>query len=235
MRARNQLDVYRLPSSGLDAQHPIWWGNTLLLAVETTIVALLLVTYFYVRKNFEPWPPPIANASPLPTNRLPDLVFSTINVLVLLGSCVPMMALDRLARRRSLAEQATEEMPREPLPKHGGYPPGRLTTPIRWLILLTTLGVASATLRFLEFPGLRFVWHDNAYASVIWSLLGLHLSYIGMSVVEVTLLLIWIWREGFSNKFALDATLAATSWYWTAAVGLVIYVVVYWTPRWMSG
>src|SRR2546423_893684 len=87
---RPTLDVYQLPSSGIDAEHPIWWGNTLLLAVETTMVMLLLVTYFYVRKNFEPWPPPVAESTVPLLPSAPKLGFSTANIVLLLLSCIPM-------------------------------------------------------------------------------------------------------------------------------------------------
>jgi heme/copper-type cytochrome/quinol oxidase subunit 3 len=63
-------------------------------------------------------------------------------------------------------------------------------------------------------------------------LLGTHLSYVIMSLVEVGLLAIWTWREGLTEKFALDTTLAATSWYWTVATWAIVYVVVFWVPRW---
>jgi heme/copper-type cytochrome/quinol oxidase subunit 3 len=232
--ARPRLDVYHLPSSALDAQHPIWWGNTLLLCVETTLVSWLVVAYFYLRHNFEPWPPPRVNQGLPMLPSAPGLEFATANTVLLLLSVVPMIAVDRIARRRARAEVATEERPEPIIPPHGGFLPHTMSTPVVIFLALTLLGGVSTYLRFHEFGDLRFNWHDNAYASVIWSLLGLHLSYIVMSVIEVFLLAVWVWQEGFTVKFALDTTLAAVSWYWTVGVWLVIYAVVFWAPRWLG-
>jgi len=99
------LDVYHLPASGLDATHPIWWGNTLALAVETTIMMLLVVTYFYVRKNFQPWPPPRVDAGPPILHPYPHLGFATANTALLLLSLIPMIAIDRTARTRARQEE----------------------------------------------------------------------------------------------------------------------------------
>lgn len=228
------LDVYHLPSSGLDAQHPIWWGNTLLLCVESTILVLLLVTYFYLRKNFDPWPPPQADPARPPFTRMPGLGWATADLVVLLLSCIPMAWMDRRARARAAAGVAAEERP-EPEPRSWGD--DRPHTSSRAVIAfsaLTLLAGISVFCRFREFPELRFAWHENAYASTIWMLIGTHLSYVIMSLVEVALLAIWTWREGLTLKFALDTTLAASSWYWTVATWAIVYTVVFWVPRWFA-
>jgi len=45
------LDVSGLPQSALDRRSLVWWGNTLLLVIETTMFALLVASYFYVIMN----------------------------------------------------------------------------------------------------------------------------------------------------------------------------------------
>ncbi len=232
--SRAHLDVYHLPSSGLDAQHPVWWGNTLALCVETTILTLLLVSDFYLRKNFSPWPPPRAFTGPPPIAPVPDLGFATADAVVLVASCIPMAWIDRVARSRARAEVATEERPERPIPPHGGFRPRSFTAPVLTFLLLTLLGGLSFYFRFHEFRQLHVKWYDNAYGSIVWTLLGTHLTYVIMSIVEVALLAIWTWQSGLTTKFALDTTLAAASWYWTVAVWLVIYLVVFWIPRWMG-
>jgi hypothetical protein len=39
--------------------------------------------------------------------------------------------------------------------------------------------------------------------------------------------------NGPSARLALDTTLVAISWYWTAVVGVLIYAVVYGSPRFL--
>jgi cytochrome c oxidase subunit III len=51
------LDVSHLPSHAYGHRAPLWWGVVLLIAIESTAMALLLVSYFYLRGNYDVWPP----------------------------------------------------------------------------------------------------------------------------------------------------------------------------------
>ena len=55
---RRVLDVSGLPNTAMDAYAPVWWGNALLMMIESMTVLLLLASYFYLRRNFTQWPPP---------------------------------------------------------------------------------------------------------------------------------------------------------------------------------
>lgn len=89
MRRRPVLDAAALPDQGFGHHAPIWWGNTLMMLIEGAGFAILVVTYFYIRRNFDTWPP-------WPT-RLPDLGVSTINIAVLVVSILPMRHVAQLA------------------------------------------------------------------------------------------------------------------------------------------
>src|SRR4051794_15159323 len=97
---RQIIDVSGLPHHGFDTIDAVWWGNNLLLAIETSMFGLLLATYFYLHQNFELWPPPLAQLT-APLDPLPDLTFGTANVALLLLSCAPMIWADISARRGS--------------------------------------------------------------------------------------------------------------------------------------
>ena len=45
------LDVSHLPNTAWDEASPLWWGNLLLTFIETTTLAIMLATYFYLRMN----------------------------------------------------------------------------------------------------------------------------------------------------------------------------------------
>ena len=65
MNNRAVIDVSRLPASAMDHRSPIWWGNILLLLIETTMFALLIATYLYFRiVDFDRWPPPRVPGGP---------------------------------------------------------------------------------------------------------------------------------------------------------------------------
>jgi cytochrome c oxidase subunit 3 len=51
------LDVSGLPNHAFGNRAPLWWGVLLLVAIESTAMGLLLVSYFYLRGNYAVWPP----------------------------------------------------------------------------------------------------------------------------------------------------------------------------------
>ena len=57
------IDVSDLPSTCFDTSAPLWWGNTLLLFIETAMFGILIAIYFTVAMNLRPFPPPDGPAS----------------------------------------------------------------------------------------------------------------------------------------------------------------------------
>ncbi len=55
--AGQRVDVSGLPRHALGPRAPLWWGTVLLIAIESTCFAILFTTYFYIRNNFDEWPP----------------------------------------------------------------------------------------------------------------------------------------------------------------------------------
>src|SRR5579883_3292651 len=99
MSSRPALDVSKLPSVTFDVRAPIWWGNTLLLLIETTMFGITVSTYFSLRQNFKQWPPPLAGQPFSLRAPLPQLLYGSINMALLLVSLIPMVWFDRAARR----------------------------------------------------------------------------------------------------------------------------------------
>ena|ERR1051325_19800 len=88
-----ELDVSTLPPVASGERTTIWWGVLGLLAIEGTMFALLVGTYFYLMRNFDSWPPAGTPA--------PDLLAGTANMILLLISIWPMW----IAHRAALEEQ----------------------------------------------------------------------------------------------------------------------------------
>jgi len=236
MPAEPTLDVSNLPSSSLDAETPLWWGNVIAMTVETTILALLLMCYFYIRKNFQLWPPPYVDTLHPVLHPVPKLLLATIETGVLLLSVIPVVRLDRMARENAkLSPQSHPPAERDHWLRESEAQRQRVEGPmVRGLVLVALMAAASCVIRWFGFRALYFDWNDNAYASAAWSLLVLHFIYLLFSLVEVALVAVWIGRMGLKEKLAEDFTLVAGFWYWTVAAWLVIYAVVYWSPRLMS-
>lgn len=72
----------RLADQGFSHHAPVWWGNTLVILLEGAGFVALVVTYFYIWRNFDTWPPT--------ATLVPDLGVSTINLVVLVVGILPM-------------------------------------------------------------------------------------------------------------------------------------------------
>jgi len=88
-RART-LDVSALPTIVYGPRTTLWWGVLGLIAIEGTALAIVGISYLYLRQNFVAWPP---EGTPLPR-----LGAATVELIVLLASVLPMAAVDRFAR-----------------------------------------------------------------------------------------------------------------------------------------
>jgi heme/copper-type cytochrome/quinol oxidase subunit 3 len=207
MSAPPTIDVSTLPPGTEDHRSPIWWGNLLLTVIETVMFALMIAVYFYLRGNFSQWPPVQSNGPIGIQNPVPDLLVPTLNLAVLLASCVPMALADRAALR--LRQSRTF-----------------------WMLLVTTaMGGVAIFLRFQEFGALHFRWDDNAYGSVTWTILGLHLLHLIVASAENLTMLAWILVYGLDQKHGRDVRVAAFYWYWIAAIWIVLYAIVFPGPR----
>ena len=90
-KRRAAIDVSRLPDFAFGSRALTWWGVMGFLAIESTMLVLCFVSYFYLRTRVLEWPP--APVKP------PALFIPTINLIVLLLSLVPMYLLSRAAKR----------------------------------------------------------------------------------------------------------------------------------------
>lgn len=91
---RRVLDVSHLPTYAFGPRDSHWWGTILGIVIEGTMMALLLAAYFYLRKNFEVFPP--VRYSPQ------GFTAATVGTAVLALSLAPAVLASRAAKRESL-------------------------------------------------------------------------------------------------------------------------------------
>jgi cytochrome c oxidase subunit III len=206
MSTRNVIDISELPHHEFDTYDPVWWGNNGLLAIETSMFGILIATYFYLRQNFALWPPPLAQLT-APLRPLPDLGYGTVNTILLLLSCIPMVMTDRAARR------------------------GDRDTCQIGLAICLVCGFIAMVLRGYEFSAVHFRWDSNAYGSVVWFMLGMHAMHLLILTGETALLFIWLRTREFDMKHRVDIVTVAVYWYWVVTMWLIIYAIIYFTPR----
>jgi cytochrome c oxidase subunit III len=207
---RSTIDVSGLPLSAIDHRSPIWWGNALLLAIETTMFAILAATYFYLRQNFENWPPPQVNFIPPNLHPAPDLFWGTLNLVVILAAAFFMFLADRAALRFNRNKV------------------------LLWGAFTVLLGILAIVLRFREFHGTQFRWDDNAYASVVWGILLMHLIHLMVGISEDGFMFAYIMKQGMDDKHARDVRVTAVYWYWIGGIWVPLYAIVYLGPYWIG-
>ena len=151
------------------------WG----LVIETIAFGVLIAAYFTVWMMLSPFPPPRVDRFPIIYNTVPDQTIPTINLIVFLVSLVSGFWLDLSARKRN--EKAVKIL----------------------LIVTLIFNIATIVLRFYEFDSLHFKWDDNAYGSVTWTILGMHLIHLFIMAIEDIFELAWIFSKGLNKKQAL--------------------------------
>ena len=206
MSTRAVIDVSDLPHHEFDTYDPVWWGNNLLLTIETSMFAILIATYFYLRQNFQLWPPPMAQLTAT-LRPLPELGYGTANTILLLLGCIPMVLSDLAARR------------------------GNRETAKIGLIICAIVGFVALVLRGFEFSAVYFRWDSNAYGSIVWFMLGMHMLHLMILTTETVLLTIWVFTREFDMKHRVDIVTIGVYWYWVVAIWVVLYAIIYFTPR----
>ena len=94
MTLHADIDVQRLPQFVFGSRGIMWWGIVGFLAIETTMLSICILAYFYLRSGAAIWPPP--PVSP------PSLDAGTVTFALLLLSIVPMTYTERAAKRLDL-------------------------------------------------------------------------------------------------------------------------------------
>lgn len=93
LRRGDALDAAALPTHAFGHRNLMWWGTMGLIAIEGTVFALAIVSYFYLRIHAPKWPP---NTPP------PDWLWGTLNTAVLLASLWPNQRLKQAAEAGDL-------------------------------------------------------------------------------------------------------------------------------------
>jgi cytochrome c oxidase subunit 3 len=140
--------------------------------------------------------------------RLPDLGISSINLLLLLVSVAPFWYAAKRARVH------------EPPPVVG-----------RWLMLGVLFGIAAIVLRGFEFRALHTGYYSNAYGSITWTILGVHLAHLLAGTLETFVIGLVMFVGPVEKSHYRDATMMAVYWYFVVISWVGLYVIVFIAPR----
>ena len=62
-RLRPAGNVGELPTVTFGSKSLMWWGTLGFMVIEGWTTALLIVSYLYLRQNYETWPPLRSNSA----------------------------------------------------------------------------------------------------------------------------------------------------------------------------
>ena len=188
------------PDPGFSHHPPVWWGNRLILVLEGAGFAALAVTYFYIWRNFDTWPPT--------ATLVPDLGVSTINLVVLIVGILPMWHVAHLAPRQDKTRVIGS-----------------------WLLVCVVFGMAAAVLRVMEFRSVHTRWDSNAYGTIVWAILAVHIAHIIAATLQTLALGILMFRGPVEEKHFTDIPRNAVYWYFVALAWVALYALVFLAPR----
>jgi len=192
------LDVSGLPTFAFGNRSPMWWGTLGLMAIEGTVFALAIMAYFYLRSHATAWP-----MSRFP----PDLIWGTVNTVILLASMVPNQLVKKAAERLDLAGVR------------------------RWMVVCMLASIAFLVVRALEFTTLNTRWDSDAYGSAVWMLMGLHTTHLITDAYDSLVLTVLMFTGPLEGKRFVDVSENAAYWYFVVFSWIPIYAVIYWGAR----
>jgi heme/copper-type cytochrome/quinol oxidase subunit 3 len=146
---------------------------------------------------------------PPPPTPLPDLLIPSLNTLLLLLVIVPMAMAARGAR--ALDVQRIRKA----------------------LVAAVALSIVCLVLRGFEFAALNTRWDSHAYGSVVWVLIGLHSSLLGIDVIETAVLAALTFSSALEQKHLTDIEDAALYQYFLSLGYVPIYALVFLGPRYL--
>jgi heme/copper-type cytochrome/quinol oxidase subunit 3 len=98
-----------------------------------------------------------------------------------------------------------------------------------WLV---GIGLLLLVVRGFEFNSLNVLWYDNAYGSILWALLLLHMLHIGTDWVDtIVLWLLMRTPHGEEPRRLVDTSENSLYWRFVWLSWIPIYLLIYWVPR----
>ncbi len=138
-----------------------------------------------------------------------DLLWGTLNTAIFVLSVIP----TEWYRRRA---------------RHGD------TTAVQiGLTVACVIGLANLVIRYQEMTHLNTDWSQTAYGSIVWLIMGLHITHLLTDWVDSVVLTVLFFSPHVEGKRFVDAEENASYWYFVVLTWIPIYLVIYWAPRWL--
>ncbi|HKO46126.1 MAG TPA: cytochrome c oxidase subunit 3 [Polyangiaceae bacterium] len=97
----------------------------------------------------------------------------------------------------------------------------------RWLVVATVQAFVATALRAWEIHAVPFLWTGSAYASVVWTSLGMHTVEIVTGAIESVFMCVIVFRPRVELKTFEDVEASALFWFFSVLVWLPFAVLFY--------
>ncbi|HUR93783.1 MAG TPA: hypothetical protein VMY76_04315 [Gemmatimonadales bacterium] len=191
-------NVTNLPTNVFGHRSLVWWGTIGFLVIEGSTLFICAVSYFYLKKNFSTWPPEYILR--------PALTAATVQAALMLLSNIPMVMIDRAARRLDLR------------------------TVRAGMVIISLLAAVMCVLRVLEMHALQVRWDSSAYGSVAWAVVFTHATLLFMETVEVLVFTVLVHSPNMEQRDLSGISDNALYWYFMTGVWIPLAAIVFLTP-----
>lgn len=201
MSQAHVIDVSRLSPYNFGSQAPLWWGFIGMILVESTVIAALIASYFYLKMGSIAWPPA--------GTEIPKLLLPTINTAILIASSFAM----------HIADKAIDA--------------GRQRRLLWGLLSGIALAAVFLGIKTYEYSSLDYRWDSHSYGSIVWAISMFHAAHV-LSVVLKTIIVAYLaWHGYFNARRRLGVTVNGIYWHFVVIVWIPLYLVLYWSPRFL--
>jgi heme/copper-type cytochrome/quinol oxidase subunit 3 len=198
MELRPVANVADLPTTTSGHRSIAWWGTVGFIVIEGTTLFICAMSYLYLRVVVGQWAPAYAPA--------PALGVAAVQVALMVASNVPMVLVDRAARRLDL-------------------------TAIRaGLVIMSLLAVVMCLLRGFEFAALNVRWDDNAYGTAAWAILVSHGTLLLLETIELLGQTRLMFSPNLEQRDLAAVSDSALYWYFMTSVWVPLAAIAFLTP-----
>jgi cytochrome c oxidase subunit III len=191
-------NVANLPTTTFGHRSMVWWGTLGFVVIEGSTLVICAVSYFYIRTNFPTWPPEHVLR--------PSLAAAGVQAALMLLSNLPMVMVDRAARRLDLATMRAG------------------------MVIMSLLAVAMCGLRALEFQALNVRWDSSAYGSVAWATLVTHGTLLLLETAETLGFTALLYSSNLEQRDISGVSDNALYWYFMTGVWIPLAAIVFLSP-----
>ena len=98
---------------------------------------------------------------------------------------------------------------------------------------LALFAIVAMVLRGFELASLNCRWYDNAYGSIVWSLIGIHTGHLITEFIETAVLFGVSLTPKMEGTRLADAAINSDYWYFVVITALLVDFVIYGTTRFL--